>query len=76
MTIEQHSVPSFQDQYDVYIALYCLENASFQNFIEKLRSQAPETRTCHWGFDSANWAAYIQVTADDDGAHFDYYGNP
>ena len=24
-------------------------------------SQAPETRTCHWGFDSANWAAYIQV---------------
>ena len=23
--------------------------------------QAPETRTCHWGFDSANWAAYIQV---------------
>ena len=23
--------------------------------------QAPETRTCHWGFDSGNWAAYIQV---------------
>ena len=20
-----------------------------------------ENRTCHWGFDSANWAAYIQV---------------
>jgi len=26
--------------------------------------QAPETRTCHWGFDSANWAAYIQVAED------------
>ena len=21
-----------------------------------------ENRTCHWGFDSANWAAYIQVS--------------
>jgi hypothetical protein len=26
--------------------------------------QPPETRTCHWGFDSANWAAYIQVAED------------
>ena len=23
-----------------------------------------ETRTCHWGFDSQNWPAYIQVCED------------
>jgi len=26
--------------------------------------QPPETRTCHWGFDSQNWPAYIQVCED------------
>ena len=47
MTIEQHSVPSLQDQYDVYIALYCVENASFQNFIEKLRVWFSGARDTH-----------------------------
>jgi len=25
-----------------------------------------ESRTCHWGFDAANWRAYLQLATDDD----------
>ena len=31
-----------------------------QKFVSHSHSKH-ENRTCHWGFDSANWAAYIQV---------------
>ena len=34
---------------------------NFYYLLTHSNAQAPETRTCHWGFDSANWAAYIQV---------------
>jgi len=47
----------------------CIECSECPAFLSPQRfvchtHQTPETRTCHWGFDSANWAAYIQVCED------------
>ena len=38
----------------------CRSYLSPQKFVSHSHSKQ-ENRTCHWGFDSANWAAYIQV---------------
>jgi len=47
----------------------CIECTECQLYLSPQRfvchsHQPPETRTCHWGFDSGNWAAYIQVCED------------
>jgi len=47
----------------------CIECSECQSYLSPQRfvchsHQPPETRTCHWGFDSGNWAAYIQVCED------------
>ena len=41
----------------------CLECGGLfspQKFV--CHSHSPQNRICHWGFDSANWRHYIQVT--------------
>ena len=46
-----------------FIFIECSECQSYlspQKFVCHSHSKQ-ENRTCHWGFDSANWAAYIQV---------------
>jgi len=41
----------------------CQSYLSPQKFVCHSHSKQ-ENRTCHWGFDSANWTAYIQVFED------------
>ena len=38
----------------------CQSYLSPQKFVSHSHSKH-ENRTCHWGFDSANWTSYIQV---------------
>lgn len=41
----------------------CQSYLSPQKFVSHSHSKQ-ENRTCHWGFDSANWTTYIQVFED------------
>jgi len=50
-------------------AARCIECTECQAFLSPQKfvshsHQQQETRTCHWGFDSQNWPAYIQVCED------------
>lgn len=44
----------------------CLGSFSTQKFVCHSH-KALENRTCHWGFDSANWRSYLLLAKDQDG---------
>ena len=54
-TVDSHHVPPPE-------CTECRSYLSPQKFVSHSHSQQ-ENRTCHWGFDSSNWAAYIQVSS-------------